>query len=58
MDGWVWAVIFLILGVVASIFGFSGIAGTSTWLWQILFFVFVIGFVLTFIWGRRRGAGA
>jgi len=53
MAGWVWAIAFLILGTIAGIFGFAGISGTTTWLAQMLFFLFLIAFVVTLIWGRR-----
>jgi uncharacterized membrane protein YtjA (UPF0391 family) len=58
MLGWVWAIAFLILGVIAGIFGFSGIAGTGTWICQVLFFLLLIAFVVTLLWGRRGKSGA
>ena len=57
MLGWVWAISFLILGIIAGIFGFAGIAGTATWLAQVLFFLFLIAFVVTLLWGRGSRAG-
>ncbi len=54
MQGWAWAIVFLVPGIITAIFGFAGIAGTATWIAQILFFLSVIAFVLTFFWGRRR----
>ncbi len=48
-----WAVIFLIVGLVAALFGFTGIAGTAT---NIAWILFVVGLVLAavfFIMGRR-----
>ena len=56
MQGWGWALVFLVPGIIAAIFGFAGIAGTATWIAQILFFLFVIAFILTFFWGRRDRA--
>jgi len=56
MVGWVWAVAFLILGTIAGIFGFAGISGTTTWLAQMLFFLFLIAFIVTLIWGQRGPA--
>lgn len=53
MSGWVWAVAFLILATVAGAIGFAGIAGTATWIVQVLFFVSVIAFIETLLWGRR-----
>jgi uncharacterized membrane protein YtjA (UPF0391 family) len=42
----------LILGIIAVIFGFAGIAGTATWLAQILFFLFLAAFIVSALWGR------
>ena len=53
MAGLVWPIVLLILGVVAGIFGFSGIAGTSTWIVQLLFFLFLTAFFVKLIWARR-----
>lgn len=47
------AVAFLIVGIIAGIFGFGGIAGTATWIAQVLFFVFLIAFIVSLFWGRR-----
>ena len=52
MVEWVWAIGFLILGIIAGIFGFAGIAGTATWIAQVLFFLFLIAFVVTLLWGQ------
>jgi uncharacterized membrane protein YtjA (UPF0391 family) len=56
MVGWVWAIAFLILGIISGIFGFAGIAGTATWLAQALFFLFLIAFIVTLLWGRGSRA--
>lgn len=48
-----WALAFLIVGIVAGVLGFSGIAGTAT---QIAWILFVVGLVLAivfFVMGRR-----
>jgi len=44
-----WALIFLVLAVVAAIFGFGGIAGGFALVAKILFFTFVIFFVVALI---------
>ncbi|MEM5786738.1 MAG: DUF1328 domain-containing protein [Syntrophobacteraceae bacterium] len=49
-----WAIGFLIIGIIAGFFGFTGVAGTATWVAQVLFFVFLIAFVVSLFWGRRR----
>jgi uncharacterized membrane protein YtjA (UPF0391 family) len=55
MVGWVWSIAFLILGIIAGIFGFAGIAGTATWLAQVLFFLFLAAFIVSALWGRKSG---
>lgn len=44
---------FLLVAVIAAVFGFGGIAGTSAWIAKILFVVFLILFALSFLFGRR-----
>ena len=52
-----WAVIFLIIALVAALFGFGNIAAGATQIAQILFFIFLVLFVLALIaGGSRRGA--
>lgn len=48
-----WAVVFLVVAIIAGIFGFTGIAGTSIWLAKVLFFVFIVLFIISLIFGRR-----
>ena len=51
-----WAFIFLIVALIAAIFGFGGIVEVATDIALILFFVFLVLFVLSFIGGlARRG---
>jgi len=47
------AVTFLIIAIIAAIFGFSGIAGTATNLAWVLFVVGLILALVTFVLGRR-----
>lgn len=42
------ALLFLVLAIVAGVFGFSGIARQSAGIARILFFIFVIIFIVTF----------
>ncbi|MEJ6389454.1 DUF1328 domain-containing protein [Gymnodinialimonas ulvae] len=44
-----WAITFLIVALVAALFGFGGIASASAGIAQILFFIFVALFVVTLI---------
>jgi uncharacterized membrane protein YtjA (UPF0391 family) len=48
-----WAVIFLIVAIVAAVFGFGGISAEAESIAKILFFIFLILFVVSFILGRR-----
>jgi uncharacterized membrane protein YtjA (UPF0391 family) len=49
-----WAVTFLVIALVAAVLGFSGIAGTAVGLAKILFAVFLILFLVSLVFGRRR----
>lgn len=48
-----WAIIFLIIGLIAAVFGFTGIAGTATNIAWILFVVGLVLAVVFYIMGRR-----
>jgi uncharacterized membrane protein YtjA (UPF0391 family) len=48
-----WAVTFLIIALVAALFGFTGIAGTAVNIAWILFVVGLILFVIFLVLGRR-----
>ena len=52
-----WALIFLVVALIAGALGFGGIAGTSMGIAQILFFVFVVLFVVSLIAHLVRGRG-
>jgi uncharacterized membrane protein YtjA (UPF0391 family) len=50
-----WALVFLIVAIVAAIFGFGGIAVASAGIAKILFFIFLVLFVVSLIFrGVRR----
>ena len=49
-----WALTFLVIALVAGLFGFGIIAGTSIAIAKILFFIFLILFLVSLIAGRRR----
>lgn len=44
-----WALSFLVLALIAAALGFTGIAGASAGIAQILFFVFIVLFAVTMI---------
>lgn len=50
-----WAITFLIVALVAALFGFGGIASASAGIAQILFFIFVALFVITLVARAVRG---
>ncbi len=51
-----WAIFFLIVAIVAAVLGFGVIAGTAAWIAKVIFIIFLIIFVLSLIFGRRRTA--
>jgi uncharacterized membrane protein YtjA (UPF0391 family) len=50
-----WAFVFLVLGLIAALFGFTGIAGASIGIAKLLFFVFIAVFSVMLLagWGGR-----
>jgi uncharacterized membrane protein YtjA (UPF0391 family) len=48
-----WAVIFLIVALLAGVFGFWGLEGTAMQIARILFLVFLVLFVVSLVTGRR-----
>ena len=54
-----WAILFLVIGLVAGVLGFGGIAGASFAIAKLLFFVFIAIFAVLLILGltvaRRVG---
>ena len=51
-----WAVTFFIIAIVAAVLGFTSIAGSAIDIAKILFVVFLILAVVSFIFGRRVNA--
>ena len=48
-----WALMFLVVALVAALFGFTNVAGTSMVAAKILFFVFLVLFVVSLVMGGR-----
>ena len=48
-----WAVVFLIIALIAAVFGFRGIAAASAGIAKLLFFIFLVLFVISLIFGWR-----
>ena len=49
-----YALVFLVLGLIAALLGFGGLAGTSIGIAKVLFFVFLVLFVVSLLVGRGR----
>lgn len=48
-----WAILFLIVAIIAGVFGFGGISAAATDIARLLFVVFMVLFVIALIAGRR-----
>jgi len=51
-----WALVFLVVAIIAGALGFGGIVGTSAGITQILFFVFLAFLVISLLAGLFRRA--
>ena len=51
-----WSLTFLILAIVAAVFGFGGVAAASVGIAKILFFIFIVIFLITLVRGIFRRA--
>jgi uncharacterized membrane protein YtjA (UPF0391 family) len=49
-----WAVVFLVVAIIAAIFGFGGIVGPAVAIAKVLFFLFLVLFVVSLLLGRTR----
>ena len=52
-----WALIFLVLGLVAALFGFTSIAGAAIGIAKILFYVFLALFLVALLIGMTSTSG-
>jgi uncharacterized membrane protein YtjA (UPF0391 family) len=50
-----WALTFLIIALIAAAFGFGGIAGTAVGIAKLIFFVAIVLFVISLIYGLVSG---
>jgi len=48
-----YALVFLVVAIIAAIFGFGSIAGTAAWIAKVLFVVFLVLFLISLVTGRR-----
>jgi len=53
-----WALIFLIVGLIAGAFGFRGVASTATEIAKVLFFLFIVVFVVLLVVSLLGGGPA
>ena len=51
-----YAAVFLVIALIAALFGFGGIAASSAGIAKILFFVFLVLAVVSLLFGRRASA--
>ena len=51
-----WALIFLVIALVAGLCGFRQVAGVSMQISKVLFFIFIIIFIVFLIMGLSAGA--
>ncbi len=49
-----WAFVFLIVAIVAAIFGFGGIVAAAVDIAKILFFIFIVLFIISLFFGWRK----
>jgi len=49
-----WAILFLVVALIAALFGFGGIAAGATEIARILFFVFLVLFIVSLLTGAVR----
>jgi len=50
-----WALTFLVVALVAAVFGFGGIAGTAIEIAKLIFFVAIVLFAISAVIGLVRG---
>jgi uncharacterized membrane protein YtjA (UPF0391 family) len=50
-----YALVFLVLALVAAVFGFGEVAGTAAWVAQVLFVVFLVATIGTALAHALRG---
>ena len=50
-----WAIMFLVVALVAAVLGFGGIAGVAVGLAKIVFFVAMVLFLISLVYGITTG---
>lgn len=52
-----WALIFLVLGLIAALFGFTSVAGAAIGIAKILFYIFLALFLVALLIGMTATSG-
>lgn len=52
-----WSIVFLVIAIIAGVFGFTGIAGTALGIAKVLFFIFLALFIIALIVGGTAAKG-
>ncbi|HTZ78990.1 MAG TPA: DUF1328 domain-containing protein [Stellaceae bacterium] len=52
-----WALIFLVVSLIAALFGFTGISAAAADIARLLFFIFIVIFVVLLLGGLMAGRG-
>ena len=52
-----WALVFLVVALIAGVLGFTSVAGAAMGIAKILFFVFLVLFVVSLVMHLVRGRG-
>jgi len=50
-----WSLAFFLISIVAALFGFGGIASGAADIARVLFFLFIVIFLVTLVWGLGSG---
>lgn len=50
-----WALVFLVVALIAAFLGFGGVAGTAAGIAQLLFYVFIVLFLISAVVSLLRG---
>lgn len=48
-----WAAVFFIIALLAAVFGFTGISVAAAGIARVLFFIFIVLFIISLIFGVR-----
>ncbi len=50
-----WAIMFLVIALIAAVLGFGGIAGVAVGLAKVVFFVAIVLFLISLVYGVTTG---